>query len=172
MSVRPVFNIDKPQWMHFRKLFPEFESWLEQFASQTENLPDPVLRVRSILNLLTESDMEVMVYLNALPRPPVLTEDRKQNIAAEIGKKMELIDSQRWEIDVQKPLNLPPISYDSLDTLIPWFLKSFVKTEQGFESTSFYEVLKLKQWLMDNKIPHRFRYLPDYRYLIKIDESK
>lgn len=168
MSVRPVFNISKEQWFHFKKLFPDFEKWLEDFASDSRILPDPVLRVRTILNLIKEFDAEVMVYLKFGLPEITLTEERTKEIAELLGKKMEKIDSDRWEVDMHKPLGLPPLTKDSLDSLVPWYFKSLQRTEQGFEGTSFYDVLKCKQWLLNNNISHGFHFLPDYRYLIKI----
>jgi len=178
MPVRPSFNIDKESWITFKKEIPEFESALEKFASEVIDMPLPVARLRFILNLLSESDRKLMVYLK-LGASPELSKQEIIDFNCLLRKQREKIESKKYleDFDKGKLRRLPPVTFTNKEDMIELILYAFPNMTWDrnepykFYSNSFYEVMEMKEWLRQYKINNEFHYLPEDNlnaYLIKL----
>lgn len=178
MPVRPSFSIDKESWIIFKKEVPEFESALEKFALEVAEMPIPVARLRFILNLLSESDRKLQVYLN-LAAPPELTKQEIIEFNCLLRKEREKLENTKYleDFDKNKLRKMPPLTSSAKEDVLEMVLYAFPdmtwdRNEPfSFYTNSFYEVMEMKEWFRQYGIKNEFYYLPEdnlHAYLIKL----
>jgi hypothetical protein len=178
MPVRPSFNIDKESWITFKREIPEFEPALEKFASEVIDVPLPVARLRFILNLLSESDRKLQVYLN-LATPPELTKQEIIDFNCLLRKQREKLENTKYleDFDKNKLRKMPPVASKNKEDMIELICYAFPNITWdrnepfSFYTNSFYEVMEMKEWFRQYGIKNEFYYLPEdnlHAYLIKL----
>ncbi len=178
MPVRPSFDINKEAWLTFKKEIPQFESALEKFASEVDQMPLPVARLRFILNLFTEYDSKLQVYLNLAERP-VLSKQDIIDFNCLLRKQREKLESKKYleDYDNNKLRRLPPLTSSAKEDIIEMIEYAFPNVTWDrnkpwdFYTNSFYEVMEMKEWFRRHEVKNEFHYLPEdnlHAYLIKL----
>lgn len=175
MPVRPSFNIDKESWLRFKKLIPEFEPALEKFASEDAPMYPAVARISFLLNLFTDFDLELDVYLNPGPRK-TLTKERLIEFNKEFRPAREKEENKKYleDFDKNKLRKMPPVSSKNKEDMIELICYAFpniIRNEYELYTNSFYEVMEMKEWFRQYGIKNEFYYLPEdnlHAYLIKL----
>jgi hypothetical protein len=149
---RPIIKTPSSNWKAFKREFDNFEEFLAEFESLSQNFSGPALRGALILNLFDLNDLVAACYISKQLRQKFNFEEHK-TVKTQVINQFTEYEIKKWNKYSSLPIdNLIYITTDTCLSSIKYFFTDVEVVSNTIMTSSYYQWMKIRKWLARDSI--------------------